>query len=238
MGLFDGIFVGNKNSGTQLKAKEQLELRTKTFDLVLKSKILVSNIAQVVFCIDASGSMSDEYRDGTIQSVVERLLPIAVRFDDNQSMETFMFSNRFKEVTAATPNNFEDYARKVLIPNFSGCGTEYSPVMSAIVNRYKKSELPTFVIFITDGDNSDKTSTERVIREASNYPIFWKFVGIGNKERFSFLEKLDDLSGRKIDNANFIQIRDINRISDEDLYNQLMIEYPQWQLAAKQANIF
>jgi len=239
MGLFDGLFGKSQpTSQPELKAKEQLELRTKTFELVLKTKILSSSIAQVVFCIDASGSMTDEYRNGTVQSIVERLMPVAVKFDDNQSMETFMFSNGCTEVKPATPKNFDTYVKNVLYPAFDGCGTEYAPVMKKILQNYGKSKIPTFVIFITDGDNSDKSATQEIMCKASEYPIFWKFIGIGNNERFTFLEKLDDLSGRKVDNANFVQIKDINKITDEDLYNQLMIEYPQWQLAAKQAGIF
>lgn len=61
----------------------------------------------------------------------------------------------------------------------------------------------------------------------SKTPIFIQFVGIGN-ERFRFLEKLDDLDGRYVDNANFFSISDINKIQDHELYSLLLKEYPQW----------
>lgn len=49
---------------------------------------------------------------------------------------------------------------------------------------------------------------------------------------FSFLEKLDDLSGRYIDNADFFSVEDPQHVSDHELYDLLMQEYPSWVRAA------
>ena len=87
--------------------------------------------------------------------------------------------------------------------------------------------IPTFVLFITDGANSDKAAAKAVLTEASRYNIFWKFLGIG-KTSFEFLEKLDDLKGRYIDNANFININDLGALSDNTLYSYLLTEYNDW----------
>ena len=90
-----------------------------------------------------------------------------------------------------------------------------------------KPTHPTFVFFITDGDNFDRAETERVVRESANQPIFWQFVGIG-RENFKFLQKLDDLSGRYVDNADFFKVADIKKISDDELYDKLLTEFPDW----------
>ena len=74
------------------------------------------------------------------------------------------------------------------------------------------------------------------MKEASKYPVFWQFVGIGN-DRFEYLEKLDDMGGRFMDNADFFQIRDIVSISDNELYTKLLTEYPSWLTEAKQKGI-
>ena len=66
-----------------------------------------------------------------------------------------------------------------------------------------------------------------MIRAASEAPIFWQFVGIGN-ESFEFLKKLDDIDERKVDNANFFALNNFASISDNDLYRRLLSEYPQW----------
>ena len=90
--------------------------------------------------------------------------------------------------------------------------------------------MPTYLIFITDGDNFDKSKTDKIIKLMSKFPIFIQFVGIGNED-FKYLQKLDNLSGRKVDNANFAKINDLynsERISDKTLYERLLAEYPQW----------
>lgn len=41
-------------------------------------------------------------------------------------------------------------------------------------------DTPVYVIFITDGDNSDHYATEELIREYSAKGMFIQFVGIGS----------------------------------------------------------
>jgi hypothetical protein len=89
------------------------------------------------------------------------------------------------------------------------------------------AQHPVFVFFVTDGDNFDKAATEELIKKYAELPIFWQFIGVGNSS-FSFLEKLDRIDGRVVDNANFFQVNDIDKISDEELYNRLLNEYPKW----------
>lgn len=36
------------------------------------------------------------------------------------------------------------------------------------------------------------------------------------------------MSGRFIDNANFFQIDDLRKISDEEFMNRILNEFPQW----------
>lgn len=107
---------------------------------------------------------------------------------------------------------------------------------SLIENLPKPLENPVYVIFITDGENGDKSAAEQAIINASRFGIFFQFVGIGS-ERFEFLQKLDDLGGRVIDNANFFKINDVSSKSDEDLYKLLLTEFPGWIPQAKAKNL-
>ena len=91
-------------------------------------------------------------------------------------------------------------------------------------------------MFITDGENSDHALSEEAIKNASNYGIFFQFVGLGNAN-FGFLDKLDTMSGRAMDNANFFQLNDIDKVSDEELYDRMLNEFPSWIDLAKKANI-
>ena len=51
--------------------------------------------------------------------------------------------------------------------------------------------------------------------------------GIGDNS-FSFLEELDDIEGRTLDNANFFAVPDPKKMSPEDMFDKMMEEYPQW----------
>lgn len=98
------------------------------------------------------------------------------------------------------------------------------------------NQLPIFIFFVTDGDNFDQAETEKLIKEYAHLPVFWQFIGVG-RSSFSFLEKLDRMEGRFIDNANFFQVNNIDKISDEELYNMLLNEYPMWLKEARMKGI-
>jgi hypothetical protein len=98
--------------------------------------------------------------------------------------------------------------------------------------KASSQKTPKLVFFITDGENWDHADAEYVIREAAKQGIFWQFIGLGN-ETFDFLESLDEMEGRFVDNANFFQVNDINRISDEELYQRILGEFPSWLTEAK-----
>ena len=83
----------------------------------------------------------------------------------------------------------------------------------------KDAKYPVFVPFITDGENDDKSATERLIKENAGKNIYWMMVGIGN-ERFSWLSEI----ANKYPNVGFMKIADLNKISDEDFYLQLLNE--------------
>lgn len=145
-------------------------------------------------------------------------------------MEFWIFDDGFHRLESINMDNYYGYIEKNVYKKYHmGC-TCYAPVLKDIQKKYIKEEpakMPNCVIFITDGNNSDVAETTKIIREMSSDPIFIQFVGIGN-QRFSFLERLDNLGGRVVDNANFFPIRDINELEDRELYNLLLKEYPQW----------
>lgn len=209
-----------------------LNLRKESVNMLcLEKPILMDKPSRVAVVMDYSGSMGSLYRSGIVQAVLERLLPIAMQFDDNGEMELWIFSNGFYRLPNITLKNFYEYVkREIESKGYSMGGTEYAPVMNDVVHKYIKEDpanLPNYIMFITDGDNSDASETTRVITEASKYPIFWQFVGIGNAT-FRFLKKLDDMDGRYVDNANFFELNDVMSISDGELYKRLMGEYPSW----------
>lgn len=76
---------------------------------------------------------------------------------------------------------------------------------------------------MTDGDCFDIDESEETIKNASKYPVFWQFVGLGNAS-FDFLQSLDDIRGRYVDNADFFSVDNVDKIT----YFNLLNEFPSW----------
>lgn len=228
------------NDNISLPAKQRLDNYINLAAKVINNKGLGNQKARVALVLDVSGSMSNLYSNGFVQTLSERLLPLGVKFDDNQAIDVFLFSQNFCSLGELTPDNFEDYIDKVALKEGKSIlwnGTSYAPIMREITNKYKNEKGdPAYVMFVTDGDNDDHYETEKVIKEASKVGIFWQYIGIGNAS-FSFLEKLDEMDGRFVDNANFFQANDIKRLSDNDLYERMLGEFPDWLKKAKKLNI-
>lgn len=202
-----------------------LEKRARTVTICLEKKNVSSLTAEVKLIMDATGSMYSLYRTGAVQEVIERLVPLALQFDDNGEMETYTFAERCTQRKTITKNNLGGYVNRDLKDAIGG-GTYYAPAINKIVAEAKAGDLsfPAFVMFITDGDNFDEEETKKALREASKYDIYFQFVGIG-EGKFTFLKSLDNLSGRRFDNAGFIKSRDLSRMSDEKLYSEITEEF-------------
>lgn len=96
----------------------------------------------------------------------------------------------------------------------------------------QKTRLPIWILFISDGGVAHNEDIEFLIKWSSTLPIFWQFVGIGGSS-YGALEKFDSLQGRFIDNANFFAIDNLQSITEQALYDQMVQEFPQWIQLAK-----
>ncbi|KMZ40835.1 MULTISPECIES: VWA domain-containing protein [Bacillales] len=249
------------------KAEENfISLKKKAGEAISKVG-LNGQTARVALAIDISGSMHTLYKNGVVQRAVERLLALGVKFDDNRSIDIFLFGKNDYEVGELSETDFFNYVNNHIVKKYQLEGyTNYAGVMKRITKKYYpqafegsstgggffgklfggqkfsidqnayqahyQNSEPVYVYFLTDGDNGDKDETELVIREASKLGIFWQFVGIGN-EKFQFLNKLDNLQGRFIDNANFFTCTDLDRISDEELFKRSLAEFPSYLTKAR-----
>ena len=190
---------------------------------------LSNHQARVFVVIDRSGSMSSLYHNGAVQDVLTRLLPLALKFDDNGELEVYVFNTHCTQMPSMNLKNYETYVKcEIMSKGFGPSGgTSYSPVVEQTISDYDGSLLPAFGIFITDGENDDANATDKAIRKSSKYKILYHFVGIGY-EYFRYLQKLDDLDGRNVDNTAFIKVSDFSKLDDEQLYAKLLEQYPQW----------
>ena len=194
--------------------------------------------AQVVLVLDISKSMNPLYRSCVMQRVMERILGLALNVDDDGNIDLMLFGTRTYRLPAMTLEAIEGYVERVILPRYKIMeATYYAPPLRMIWETYRdKPGDPVFVIFLTDGGNADCRGSAAVLRAMSAEPVFTQFVGIG-KETFPFLERLDDLDGRRVDNAGLMAVNDIAAIKDGEWYDRLLNEFPQWLSVARQKGI-
>ena len=59
---------------------------------------LGSTSAKVVVVLDYSGSMTNLYSNGTVQKTINRLVPLGLTFDDNGSIDVYLFQNDYRKL--------------------------------------------------------------------------------------------------------------------------------------------
>jgi len=214
--------------------------------------------ARVCLVLDISGSMSGLYRKGLVQRFAERILALGCRFDDDGEIDVFLFGRDVHRDEPMGLANFASYVGRMIERHPIEGDTRYGAAMQAVRRHYFPdagggersepfaAELPVYVMFVTDGTTSDKPLTERQLRWSSREPVFWQFMGIGKGKKsksrllasfadsdFPFLEKLDELDGRLVDNAGFFSVASPDEHADEALFDLLMAEYPSWLALAR-----
>ncbi|MGW1377056.1 VWA domain-containing protein [Streptomyces sp. NPDC002446] len=206
---------------------------------------LATQRATVYLVLDRSGSMRNYYKDGTVQNLAEQALGLSAHFDDAATVPVVFFSTDVDGTADLDLTNYEGRIEEL----HAGLGhmgrTNYHWAINAVVEHYKESgsTAPAFVIFQTDGAPTSKPAAERALCEAAELPIFWQFIGFGDPEAkgFDFLRKLDDLTvpeKRAVDNAGFFHAgRDPRSLSHDELYQQLMVEFPEWLTEARTAGV-
>ncbi|MGW2522924.1 vWA domain-containing protein [Streptomyces sp. NPDC001617] len=201
--------------------------------------------AAVYLVVDYSGSMKPYYQDGSVQALADRVLGLSAHLDDDGRVPVVFFSTDVDAETDIALAEHEGRIEKIV----AGLGhmgkTSYHLAMDAVIDHYMDSgsSEPALVVFQTDGGPINKLAAERYLCKAAKLPLFWQFVGFGDpgSKQFDFLRKLDELAvpaRRIVDNAGFFHAgADPGRVSDAELYDRLVGEFPQWLVAARAQGI-
>ncbi|MBR1646359.1 MAG: VWA domain-containing protein [Selenomonadaceae bacterium] len=211
----------------------------KPLKVELEKRNLLDVVARVALVLDISGSMSGSYYDGTVQEIVNKILPVAVQFDDDGELDFWYYGSRcerrpsvnMKNYEKAVPRTWEDLMSKL------GYGNNEPVVMREVVDEYETSDLPAYVVFVTDGGISKTAQIKQLLIDASYLPIFWQFVGVSGSG-YGILKDLDSMSGRYVDNANFFALDDFRSVPNNELYSRLLNEFPAWLKACKSNGVF
>lgn len=259
MALFD--FWGKKNKGTSQvtnsstvsgssNEKQKIILCESKEDLqrvvVSLSKEKGVNLdklkIRIAIVMDHSISMDWQYNNGNVQNILTRLLPFALKFDDNGQLEVYLFDDAcIKMDVDMTEENYASYVEDVIQKgHYPYGGTQYAPAIKMTDKFYNDDEsknIPTLVFFITDGDNykSDRAPSDEAIIKSSKHGIFYMFIGTSKTCDFEYLRHLDDLDGRKFDNTGFMSVKDLNSTSNADLFLNSLKDFSDW-LKAKGYN--
>ena len=223
-------------------------LKTK-LNIVLQKKGISKDVARVALVLDISGSMSHQYSSGAVQAFLERIVPVASKLDDDRKLDVWFFGSTFKRTTPVRETNVDGYVNKEcgemkrallvfkmpsLMLKLGGRNNE-PIVIQDVIKKYTQEEpskLPTFVVFLSDGGVTNESGIKKAIIDAAEYPIFWQFVGLAGSN-YGILERLDTMSNRVVDNANFFHVDDLGKITDEQLYERLLNEFPSWMKQAR-----
>lgn len=195
----------------------------------LKKKNLETTVARVGLVLDISGSMSQRFKNGTVQEIVNKTLPLAVQFDDDGELDFWYYGTTARRMKSVNLDNYMEAVPadwKRLMMELGGRNNEPT-VLKMVVDAYKNTKIPAYVLFITDGGVNHRKEIQNIITEASHMPIFWQFVGVGG-QNYGILEKLDTMTGRYVDNAGFFALDDFKKVSNEELYARLLEEFPKW----------
>lgn len=213
----------------KLEQAPQLVSLAKPLGVELKKRKLEDLVAKVGLVLDISGSMVPRFKNGTVQEIVNKTLPLAVQFDDDGELDFWYYGTTARQMESVNLGNYT-YAVpsdwKKLMLDLGGSNNE-PVVMQMVLDTYRDTKLPVYILFITDGGVSRAGEIKRIITEASHMPIFWQFVGVGGRN-YGILEKLDTMSGRYVDNAGFFALDDFKKVSNEELYARLLEEFPKW----------
>lgn len=231
----------------------------------LKKNKLDGVKARVIMVLDASGSTHRMWPK-TMQAATDRLATVALNLDDNGELEFWVYATGAKQFDNVTLSILDNYIANIqaggtgasatpagkkggifggmfgsssgggIVPGL-GYDNNEPVVMKPILDDCKgANDIPTLVLFVTDGGIDKDRDIQKLLVEASSFPIFWQFIGLGGSS-YGVLEKLDTMTGRKVDNAGFFAIDDFQKITDAQLYDRMLSEFPLWLEKVKSMGI-
>jgi stress response protein SCP2 len=246
------------DAGPTIDLRKRLDLRTRQIAVSLEKRGASGVAARVVLALDASGSMSRLYRDGVVGRVVERMAAVAAALDDDGAMQAWTFATNPARLPDLAVDDLPEWIRlHVRVGEFrirkhprdlepgqvdmaAVGGSNDEPKVIAQIRAFVRSSpvpVPTLVLFFSDGGVTRNREIERELRDAAEEPVFWQFVGLGRHNRFGVLERLDTMTGRRVDNVGFLAVDDIDGIPDPELYDRLLAEFPSWITEARAAGV-
>ena len=120
-----------------------VDLRKRVVDLSKKAAFaanqhgIAGQRAQVVLVLDISASMNALYKSGVIQRIIERILGLAVAFDDDGQIDLLLFGTHAYPLPPVTLDEIEGYVERVILAQYKiREATNYAPPLRLIRDHY------------------------------------------------------------------------------------------------------
>jgi hypothetical protein len=224
--------------------------RTEAAGGALAAAGLLGHRFAAVALLDASHSMSRLYRDGTVQTLVDRALAWTLNVDDDGNIPVGLFGSEF---TWGGDVNLDSYAGVVDREGWRPSGsTNLTAALVGARELLAQATEPGYLFVVTDGSPNDRASATREIVAMSQEPIFVKFLVIGRSAPgLEYAELLDDLEepkgrrtlarwglpARLIDNVDTQRVADPGAIGDDAFAAAMTEELPSWLANAQRVGL-
>lgn len=192
--------------------------------------------AQAVLILDHSASMRRDYKDGTVQMLVERALGFALQIDIDGEIPVIPFDSRVWPTAVVGVGNYQGAVDREVFRNGQMGSTNLAGALQELMRLAAGSDAPIFAIVVTDGSPDSRREATRLVCELANYPVFIKFLAI---RPVDYLQTLDDLgpSKRLVDNVDTKFIPNPADMSDLAFADAMVDEWDSWIKEATGAGV-
>lgn len=211
-----------------------LRKKTEAVAVSLRKKDLSGVRAQVIVLLDHSGSMYSNYESGKVQELVERFLGFGLAVDVDGEVPVVAFDSRVHNEVDVTMQNYHNVVKDRIYDVNKMGSTDLAGALEVVREEAKVTDTPLYVAVVTDGEPDDRNAARELVKDLSRYPVFIKFLAVAPVR---FLEELDDMGDRLLDNVDAKAYSDLNRVTDEQFAADMVDEWDSWQKAALAAGV-
>lgn len=176
-------------------------------------KTYFSKETEIVVAISQATTMKNDYAQGKVQDLLEKLLSLALAL--SSTLKVYSFNRQVYEHPPITLRNYKGYVKRHIECNG---GTKYSPVIKTIRESYAKKNC--LILFITDSVCYDPKDSLNMFSLIAKENAFWQFIGI-SREDFRVLKKAKD----EYENINFLELPLIYQLPEVNLYEKILTPY-------------
>lgn len=203
--------------------------------IALSKRGLAGIRAQAVLVLDHSGSMYNDYANGRVQTLVERVLGFALQIDVDGTVPVVAFDSRVYPAVDVTVDNYSGVVNKKIWKQDRMGTTDLASALKSVRELARITDEPIFCAIVTDGNPDDRAATTRIVCELAGYPVFIKFLALNE---VSYLQDLDDDPGpRLLDNVDAKFFDNLASVSDLAFADDMADEWDSWVTAATKAGV-